>query len=183
VVIDGAAGKVGFARANPETWNPMTDPMMDLKSLLEKTPDANGLREMIYFSGDKLMELEVGQLTGSGYSEKSPERLAHRNGRPAPARSSCAFRSCARVRTFPAFWSRAGWPRRRSPLLTTSSSQVHAGGREFGCDGSRHGARARGECGKPEIIVFTLRREHGAWKIDDIADPAMPSIRTYFYGS
>jgi hypothetical protein len=34
---------------------------------------------------------------------------------------------------------------------------------------------------KPEIIVFTLRREHGAWKIDDIADPAMPSIRTYFY--
>jgi putative transposase len=26
------------------------------------------------------MELEVGQLTGGGYSEKSPERLAHCNG-------------------------------------------------------------------------------------------------------
>ena len=58
----------------------MTDPMMSLKSLLEKTPDADVLREMIGFAAERLMELEVGGLTGAGYGEKSAERLAQRNG-------------------------------------------------------------------------------------------------------
>jgi putative transposase len=38
------------------------------------------LREMIGFAAERLMELEVGALTGAGYGEKSPERLAQRNG-------------------------------------------------------------------------------------------------------
>jgi putative transposase len=59
---------------------PMTDPMMDLKSLVEKAPDADLLREMISFAAERLMELEVGALTGAAYGEKSPERLAQRNG-------------------------------------------------------------------------------------------------------
>src|SRR5919108_2011034 len=58
----------------------MTDEMMSLRALMEKTPDADLLREMIGFAAQRLMELEVGSLTGAAYGEKNPERLAQRNG-------------------------------------------------------------------------------------------------------
>jgi putative transposase len=58
----------------------MTDQMMSLKGLIEKTPDADMLREMISFAAERLMEMEVGALTGAAYGEKSPERRAQRNG-------------------------------------------------------------------------------------------------------
>ena len=58
----------------------MTDAMMSLNALLEKTSDADVLREMIGFAAERLMALEVGALTGAGYGEKNPERLAQRNG-------------------------------------------------------------------------------------------------------
>jgi len=58
----------------------MTDAVMSLRALAEKSADADVLREMIGFAAQRLMELEVGGLTGAAYGEKTPERLAQRNG-------------------------------------------------------------------------------------------------------
>ena len=58
----------------------MTKPMMDLRALVEKSADADLLREMIGFAAERLMELEVGARTGADYGEKNSERLAQRNG-------------------------------------------------------------------------------------------------------
>ena len=54
--------------------------MMDLSALVEKSGDADLLREMIGFAIARLMELEVGVKTGADYGEKSSDRLAQRNG-------------------------------------------------------------------------------------------------------
>lgn len=58
----------------------MTNDMMNLYALVEKTPDADLLREMIGFAAEKLMELEVGAATGAAWGEKSAQRTAQRNG-------------------------------------------------------------------------------------------------------
>ena len=58
----------------------MTDDMMALRGLLEKSSDADLLREMIGFSAERLMELEVEGLTGAAHGARSPERITHRNG-------------------------------------------------------------------------------------------------------
>ena len=58
----------------------MTDEMMALRGLMEKSADSDLLREMIGFAAERLMELEVGGLTGAAHGEKSTERMVQRNG-------------------------------------------------------------------------------------------------------
>ncbi|TWB86791.1 mutator family transposase [Bradyrhizobium macuxiense] len=55
------------------------DDMMNLCTLVEKSPDADLLREMIGFAARRLMELEVEGQTGAAFGEKNLERLAQRN--------------------------------------------------------------------------------------------------------
>lgn len=94
----------------------MTDEMMNLRTLVEKTPDADLLREMIGFAAQRLMRLEVESQTGAAYGEKNPERLAQRNGyRDGFGAVELRIPSCARAPTSRASWSHAARPRRRSP--------------------------------------------------------------------
>ena len=87
----------------------MTDDMMTLRTLLEKSSGGDLLREMIGFAADRLMELEVRGLTGAGHGERSPERITHRNGyreRSWETRTGAVALKIPKLRTgsyFPAF--------------------------------------------------------------------------------
>ncbi|HLX86021.1 MAG TPA: IS256 family transposase [Terriglobales bacterium] len=58
----------------------MTDDMMTLRALIEKSSDADLLREMIGFTAQRLMALDVENLTGAAPGERSAERINQRNG-------------------------------------------------------------------------------------------------------
>jgi hypothetical protein len=58
----------------------MTDEMMRFRTLLEKSSDADLLRDMVGFAAQRLMELEVESLTGAAHGERSSDRINHRNG-------------------------------------------------------------------------------------------------------
>jgi putative transposase len=58
----------------------MTDQENALRALLAKGTDASVLREMIGFAAERLMELEIGGLTGAALGERHPDRPAQRNG-------------------------------------------------------------------------------------------------------
>jgi hypothetical protein len=58
----------------------MTDEVMPLRGLMEKSADSDLLREMIGFAAERLMELEVGGLTVAAHGEKSTERMVQHNG-------------------------------------------------------------------------------------------------------
>ncbi|MGK7866353.1 IS256 family transposase [Falsiroseomonas sp. E2-1-a20] len=58
----------------------MTDDKIALRQMLEKGSDATFLREMIGFAAQRLMELEVGEVTGAAHGERSPDLLVQRNG-------------------------------------------------------------------------------------------------------
>jgi len=87
----------------------MTDEIMTLRTLLEKSSDADLLREMIGFTAQRLMELEVEGLTGAAHGERSPERMNQRNGyrdRPWETRAGTVELRIPKLRKgsyFPAF--------------------------------------------------------------------------------
>jgi hypothetical protein len=66
----------------------MTDEMMSLRTLLEKSSDADLLREMVGFAAHRLMELEVESLTGAAHGERSPDRIMATSGYLSRARAA-----------------------------------------------------------------------------------------------
>jgi transposase-like protein len=83
--------------------------MMSLRTLLENSSDADLLREMIGFTAQRLMELEVEGLTGAAHGERSAERITQRNGyrdRPWETRAGTVELRIPKLRKgsyFPAF--------------------------------------------------------------------------------
>jgi putative transposase len=53
-----------------------TNATIDLQALLEKTTDSDFLREMIGYTAQRLMDLEVEGLTGAPHGSRSAESLA-----------------------------------------------------------------------------------------------------------
>jgi hypothetical protein len=103
---------------------------MNLQALVRKSADADFLREMIGFAAQRLMDLEVGSLTGAGYGEKSSDRLAQRNGyreRDWGTQAGTMELRILKLRTgsyFPAFLE----PRRLAEkALTGRAGGVHPG--------------------------------------------------------
>jgi transposase-like protein len=103
----------------------MTDDKIALRELLEKGSDATFLREMIGFAAQRLMELEVGEVTGTCHGERSPDRLVQRNGyrerdwQTRPATVELRIPKLRRGSYFPAFLE----PRRTAEKALTAVIQ------------------------------------------------------------
>jgi hypothetical protein len=100
----------------------MTDDSIALRELLEKSSDADLLREMIGFAAERLMELEVEGLTGAAHGESSPD-----GGEPAPKPTSSdgdsvLFRASVVSRSWWNVWRELGTALWKSAVVTVSSA-------------------------------------------------------------
>jgi hypothetical protein len=103
----------------------MTDEMMNLRDFVEKTSDADLLREMIGFAAERLMELEVGGLAGASYGEKPPGAAGPAQWLPRPGLGDAGRHG------------RAAHPQAQEGQLLPRLPQAPPDGRE-GADGARH---------------------------------------------
>ena len=58
----------------------MTDDRMALLELIEKSADADLVRDMLGFAAERLMEAEVQARTGAAHGARDPARQVQRNG-------------------------------------------------------------------------------------------------------
>ena len=114
----------------------MTNSMIDFQDLIEKSTDGDWLHEMISFAALRLMDLEVEDLCGAGFGERSDDRTNHRNGyrdRRWETRAGAVDLKIPKLRKgtyLPAFLEpRRGSVRSRS-LMTTSKNSRRAKMRE-----------------------------------------------------
>jgi hypothetical protein len=110
-VVTGDSPVGSGCDANATEEPPITDEMTNLRTLVEKTPDADLLREMIGLAAKKARP-------GAAYGEKNPERLAQRNGdrdRIWETRVGAVGLRIPKLRKGSYFRASAAWPRRRSP--------------------------------------------------------------------
>ena len=98
----------------------MTDDEMALLELIEKSADADLVREMLGFAAGRLMEAEVRARTGAAHGVRDPARQVQRNGCRGRAWETRAGRieleipACAGAATSPPSSSPAAPRRRRS---------------------------------------------------------------------
>src|SRR3954451_8205378 len=72
--------RVRVAKLEPDRRTTMTNDRMVLLDLIEKSADTDLVRAMLAFAAERLMALEVDNLTGAPAGVRSPERFNHRNG-------------------------------------------------------------------------------------------------------
>ena len=131
----------------------MTQDMMTLRALLEKSSDADLLREMIGFTAERLMALEVEGLTGAAHGERSADRITHRNGyrdRSWETRAGTVELKIPKLRKgsyFPGFLE----PRRMAEKALAAVTEARdLGPGAAGGDRSRPGGIALGGRGLPQ---------------------------------